>query len=439
MSRKVLALMLILTLSLTMVVSASAAEKYTIHVLSIWSESDTSSYGHVMKQMLDDFCATHDGFDYEYEYCEQAQVPAKLSVLMASNDVPDLFIYEPGSAMNALIDANVVVNLTQEFQNITGHTLEEVMAPGALSSLDSVSQYDDVYYLCTAAAFETLLYNKTLFAELGIEVPQTWEDLEAACDKLLASNITPIGLGNSGKWQLTRWLMLLEARLGGHDAHLRASINDGIRFDDDIFVRAATELQQMAQKGYFGIDYNSLNMTDVYSMFLTGKCGIIHIMEPDFHFLRDDSEGNIGLDEIGYFFPGTLEGSSISQEEAQATFNVAPLMAVCLGQQHYEEGKNAEFLSFFLTKFGDYQVKNGMSTAYNPNFLTETSPVARDLLDDLSAEAMSKIKYSTLWREAYMTTELTSLTQDNAQLLAEGSMTPEEYCSEAAAVVDELE
>jgi len=37
----------------------------------------------------------------------------------------------------------------------------------------------------------SVIYNKQIFAEQGLEVPQTWDELLAVCDKLVAAGVTP--------------------------------------------------------------------------------------------------------------------------------------------------------------------------------------------------------------------------------------------------------
>ena len=45
-------------------------------------------------------------------------------------------------------------------------------------------------------------YNKTIFAENGIEVPATFEDFLAACEKLKGAGITPLANGIAGNWDI---------------------------------------------------------------------------------------------------------------------------------------------------------------------------------------------------------------------------------------------
>jgi raffinose/stachyose/melibiose transport system substrate-binding protein len=58
--------------------------------------------------------------------------------------------------------------------------------------------------LASEAVHILWFYNKDLFAKAGIEPPATWDDMAAACDKLLAAGITP--LATNYVWKLNQWI-----------------------------------------------------------------------------------------------------------------------------------------------------------------------------------------------------------------------------------------
>jgi hypothetical protein len=62
----------------------------------------------------------------------------------------------------------------------------------------------------------------------------------------------------------------------------------------------------------------------------------------------------------------------------------------------------------------------------------EYSPTQQIIVDQLQESL-----YPTLWFEAKMDSASTDVALENAQLLAEGTMTPEEYCERLASSVDE--
>ena len=57
-----------------------------------------------------------------------------------------------------------------------------------------------------------IFYNKTIFAELGLEVPETIDELEDVCAKLKENGITPFSLANASKWTGSMYYMYLVAR-----------------------------------------------------------------------------------------------------------------------------------------------------------------------------------------------------------------------------------
>ena len=71
-------------------------------------------------------------------------------------------------------------------------------------------------YLSADCPDAIIFYNKTIFAEVGIEVPETIDELEAACDKLVAAGYVPFALANGSKWTGSMYYMYLVARHSGN-------------------------------------------------------------------------------------------------------------------------------------------------------------------------------------------------------------------------------
>ena len=53
-----------------------------------------------------------------------------------------------------------------------------------------------------AAVSHFVYYNKQIFADNGIEVPATFEEFLAVCEKLKAAGITPLANGIAGQWDI---------------------------------------------------------------------------------------------------------------------------------------------------------------------------------------------------------------------------------------------
>lgn len=150
----------------------------------------------------------------------------------------------------------------------------EVMNP---LRIPSVSYNDKVYGLMlwhNSPEF-TFFYNKTLFEELGIEVPTTYDALKEACEKILSENIIPIYEYTSEGWHQ----VLPFAQIGGRYEELYPGIYDRLNNNEVKFVdvpamlQALEQMKEMADKGYYGEDFlaNTGTTAEIVSSLATGK------------------------------------------------------------------------------------------------------------------------------------------------------------------------
>ncbi len=435
--RKILTTLLLAAIPLTLTNVAFAAEadpEYVFKVVSEQAPEIPESEAHIIQMALDAYIAAgHPNFSYEFEVCDQNELASRLAILIASNDVPDLFNYEDGTAMDAIIELGAVVNVSQDFNKL-GIELTDVMSESVIDAKHMLSNYEDIYSMPSQLTTNGLFYNKEIFNDLGLEVPTTWDELEAVCDKLLDAGIQPIASNGADGWGITRWIMLYANRLAGAECHQLASRNlEGWSFRDDVFQQAAAKCQEMYQKGYMGKAYNATSSTEQYAAFCNGQAAMIYTGSWFAVSLLDPSTNPIPQEDIGYFTPPGIEGSDISLEYALGLDDLSCANAICIGKQRFEEGTNTDFLRFLFENIGTFQREVGLLSPYYSTMEEHYEPVQQMLMDHLENDS----KYPTLWFEAKMDAATQDIAQYNAQLLAEGTMTPEEYCEELAASVDE--
>src|SRR5690349_7091020 len=102
---------------------------------------------------------------------------------LASGDMDDMFFYNSGSLLQALHPTDTLVDLSKE-----------PFIPNIVESfLPTVSQNGQVFGVPTGTALGGgILYNKKVYAKLGLSVPKTWADFEANNDKIKAAGIAPV-------------------------------------------------------------------------------------------------------------------------------------------------------------------------------------------------------------------------------------------------------
>jgi raffinose/stachyose/melibiose transport system substrate-binding protein len=116
---------------------------------------------------------------------------------LSTGDMSDIFWYNSGSLLQALNPSDTLVDLSKE----------PFIANIVESFLPTVSQKDQIFGVPSGTALGGgILYNKKIYAKLGLSVPKTWADFEANNDKIKAAGITPVlatyGTGSTWTSQL---------------------------------------------------------------------------------------------------------------------------------------------------------------------------------------------------------------------------------------------
>ena len=109
-----------------------------------------------------------------------------IRTLLVKDKVPDVLTLNGSGYYADLAKAGV-------FHDFTGDELVDRIAPAALDILDALGSFngEEVNALAFANNADGILYNRTIFAENGLEVPTTWSELIAVCDALVAAGVTP--------------------------------------------------------------------------------------------------------------------------------------------------------------------------------------------------------------------------------------------------------
>src|SRR3954469_3756173 len=115
------------------------------------------------------------------------QVPdpdTAIRTLLVKNKVPDVLTLNGSGNFGKLAQAGV-------FRDFTGDPLVDTFNPAVMKILDALGTYNgkEINALPMANNADGIIYNKQIFAEQGLTVPTTWDELIAVCDKLKAAGI----------------------------------------------------------------------------------------------------------------------------------------------------------------------------------------------------------------------------------------------------------
>ncbi len=164
----------------------------------------------------------------------------KLNALIAAGDTPDLYICNPGPNMDVYVEAGAAADLTDILQNQEA----DWYATFTDGIFDRMTYDGKIMGIPTCFQAACVFYNTELFEQAGVEVPTTYDELLTVCQTLQDAGITPISCSAGTAWCLSMIAGYLCDRQG---ADLEAIANHEANWTDDVFVQAATKLQELSK------------------------------------------------------------------------------------------------------------------------------------------------------------------------------------------------
>ncbi len=160
------------------------------------------------------------GADVIYEGSKEFE--AQVVVRAQSGNAPDIALFpQPGLLQRVVQDTGAVLPAPEEVvANVDEYYTEDWKNYGTV---------DDVFYAAPNGANvkSFVWYSPTAFEEAGYEIPETWDEMLALSDQIVADNegtdVKPwcagIGSGNATGWPATDWMEDVMLRLNGPDVY----------------------------------------------------------------------------------------------------------------------------------------------------------------------------------------------------------------------------
>ena len=166
---------------------------------------------------------------------------------------PDIAFLDSANCVNyAIRDAVLPLNDFEGF--------DEVMQRFPQAAKDAISLYGKTYALPNTMTFLMMFYRMDILANLGVQVPKTWDDLKSIIPVLQNNNMT---IGFPSKTAGTK---LFVYQMGGE---LYADEGKRINLSSNIALSAFTELTDLFQSYRFPLTYEAANR------FRTGEMPIV--------------------------------------------------------------------------------------------------------------------------------------------------------------------
>lgn len=238
--------------------------------LQFWHIQNYSPTQEVVNGAFARFQASHPEVTVDAVAVANDPFKTKLQVAVSSGDVPDVFHTWGGGMFRTYVKAGVVADLTDD---LAAHGWSDRFNPAAAKCLTFDGR---LYALPADVAPVVMWYNKKLFAEHGIAVPKTFDELKSVCRTLKEKSVTPIALGNIDRWPGCFYFDYLATRIGG-TAPVRAAAEraPGGTFEHPSFIEAGRKLRELVDLGAFPDGASGLKDGEARNLFFTGRAAMM--------------------------------------------------------------------------------------------------------------------------------------------------------------------
>lgn len=227
-----------------------------------------------------------------------------LKTRVLAGDVPDVVnIYPQSIELQEWAKAGYFEDLSNKdyLKRVKNHYADKYAIDGKIYNIPYTANAYGIYY------------NKDKFKELGLKVPETWEEFEELVDKIIAKGETPFAIAGADTWTLNGYhqLALATSAGGGKEAndYLRFSKPNAIKSSDSVLKDDFRLLDLFRKKGAMQTNWQGAGYTDVVGAFARGDA----LMTPNGSWAitainAQDPKFNVGT----FPFPGKQKGQSLT-------------------------------------------------------------------------------------------------------------------------------
>jgi raffinose/stachyose/melibiose transport system substrate-binding protein len=284
------------------------------------------------------------GITIDLQVIPAAQHHDLIKARLSSGQGPDLFMVQT----NEFLVRTATVDPERYLIDMTNESWVQVMPR---SRLPAVSYNTKVYGLMlwdNSPEF-IYVYNKTLFNRLGItRAPQTFAEMDTACQTILNSGITPIYEYVADGWHHQLPFFQIGPRYEQRNPGLYRGLNNNtIKFADVAdFETVLNQINSFAQKGYYGRYYMSNTGDGQNEALATRDVAIITASSSAIAQIRDEYPEF--KDEMGLILLRFLDNNTFPTNPS------GPALFGCAQSRYVNEVK--EFFRF-LTTTENLQIK----------------------------------------------------------------------------------
>nr|WP_245256080.1 extracellular solute-binding protein [Paenibacillus lactis] len=391
-------------------------EKVTVNFMHLWPAGVSAGQNKIVNQIIEDYQNENPNVTIKQEVLDNEQYKNKLKVLSASNELPDVGVTWAAGFLKPYVEGNL-------FAPVDDLLSGELNGKFVSGTTEAYAIDGKTYALPLEFNIAPVYYNKAIFEQYNLQVPQSYEEFKQIVKTLSDNGIAPIALGNKDRWTGSLWYMYLADRIGGQDT-LASAISGDVSFKDESLVKAAAEIQSLVDGNAFVKGFNGLSNEEAKSEFLNGKAAMYMMGTWELpNFTTNEEIPQEFRDSVGFFKFPTVDGGKGDIN----SWVGGPGVGLFISEDSKVKEEAKKFVEYFVTKWGEQSVTGaGVIPATKVDTASLELP---QLYIDLFNE-MNQASSITLFADVQMEANAAETHLNMIQALFGKAVTPENFSDE---------
>jgi len=262
----------IISLNIPGLLSNVQAKENILYFWHAWPEPNFPRNIFIVEK-IQEFEKSHPGFKIEQFGYTDEPFKIKLKTEMIAGKAPDIFFTWPAQFLEQFVPSGKVFNLTEDLEE---EGWIENFYDFAIENCKFIENgIEGIYAIPIAVQVIVVYYNRELFQEHNLSIPETFDELLKTCRELSSLGITPFAMGNLQKYPGMFFFNYLLDRIGGTRIFEDAIFQmNGVLFTDPPFIEASRKLIELYKAGAFLRGFNGSDLDAARARFLRGRAGM---------------------------------------------------------------------------------------------------------------------------------------------------------------------
>ncbi|MFI8089245.1 extracellular solute-binding protein [Streptomyces sp. NPDC086080] len=356
----------------------------------------------------------------------------KIKTAIGAGKAPTIIWGWGGGTLRTYAKAGQVEDLTSWFDDHS--EVKDRLFP---SSFGAATVDGKIYAMpCETVQPIILYYNRKVFEQVGVEPPQSWDDIMALVPKFNNKGIAPFSLGGQSRWTSMMWLEFLFDRIGGSEVFQAIIEGEKDAWSNPDAIKALTMIQELVEAEGFVKGFSSITADSNadQALLYTGRAAMMLHGAWSYGIQKTDGKDFVSSGGLGYMTFPPVEGGK--GDQSVTVGNPAQYLSIS-SKASAEQKKIAK--DFFATGvLQDEEVKKWIGNGSLPIRLGADKMLAGTENADFlkfTYDIASKAKvFVQSWDQALSPAAAATLL-DNIAKLFQRSISPQQFASNLNAVI----